>query len=279
MNRSLTLTLVALGLTATAPSFALEALVSYDQFVGVNGDLDRNLWGPFYGPVEQKRFINDAGQLELGQRVLANGTTSSGATAASYGLNFYSPATVKEFSAIITILGAGAEPCSANTDVGFSAARLAGSFFSNGTKTAGSQLNDIVAQVRLERTADSTAAESVTNVVARVDQCTSADCSTTTVLTRSVLGAAVPPNTAVRVYLRWEPSSKTFYFKRGTDAFVTYTYAFNDSVAPSVPFKALQIRNKIENCAVVNANRSGWAAATFDNVSVNASADRTPTSP
>jgi len=46
MNRSLTLTLVALGLTATAPSFALESLVMYDQFVGVNGDIDRNLWGP-----------------------------------------------------------------------------------------------------------------------------------------------------------------------------------------------------------------------------------------
>jgi hypothetical protein len=279
MNRSLTLIAVALGLTAASPSFALEALVTYDQFDGVNGDLDRNLWGPTYGPVEQKRFINDAGQLELGQRVLAKGTTSSGSTAASYGLNFYSPATVKEIGANITILGAGAEPCSANTDVGFSAARIAGSFFSNGTKTPGSQLNDVIAQVRLERSADSTAAESVTSVVARVDQCTSADCSTTTVLTRSVLGAAVPPNTAVRVYLRWEPSSKTFYFKRGTDAYVTYTYAFNDSVAPSVPFKALQIRNKIENCAVTNANRGGYASASFDNVSVNASADRTPTSP
>jgi len=235
--------------------------------------------GPHVGPVEQKRFINDAGQLELGQRVLANGTTSSGATAASYGLNFYSPSTVKEFSATITILGAGAEPCSANTDVGFSAARLAGSFFSNGTKTAGSQLNDVIAQVRLERTADSTDAEGVTNVVARVDQCTNADCSTTTVLKRSVLGASVPPNTGVRVYLRWEPSSKTFYFKRDSDAYVTYTYTFNDSVAPSVPFKALQIRNKVENCAIVNANRSGWAAATFDTVTVNASADRTPTPP
>jgi hypothetical protein len=279
MKRSLTLSLLAIGLAAAAPSFALESLVTYDQFVGVDGDLDRNLWGPLYGPVEQKRFINDAGQLELGQRVLANGATSSGATAASYGLNFYSPATVKEFSAIITILGAGAEPCSANTDVGFSAARLAGSFFSNGTKTPGSQLNDIIAQVRLERTADSTASESVTNVVARVDQCASADCSTTTVLKRSVLGASVPPSTGVRVYLRWEPSSKTFFFKRDTDAYVTYTYTFNDSVAPSVAFKALQIRNKVENCAVVNANRSGWASATFDNVTVNASADRTPTPP
>ena len=279
MKRSLTLSLLALGLTAMAPSFALEALVTYDLFDGVDGDIDPNLWGPTFGPVEQKRFINDAGQLELGQRVLAKGSTSTGTTSASYGLNFYAPAAVKEIGATITMIGAGADPCSANTDVGFSAARLAGSFFSNGTKTAGSQLNDVVAQVRLERTADSTAAESVTNVVARVDQCTSADCSTTTMLTRSVLGAAVAPNTPTRVFLRWEPSSKTFYFRRGNDAYVTYTYAFNDSVAPSVPFKGLQIRNKIENCAEVNARRGGWAAATFDNVSVNASADRTPTSP
>jgi hypothetical protein len=279
MKRSLTLSLLAIGLATAAPSFALESLVAYDQFDGVGGDIDRNLWGPAYGPVEQKRFINEASQLELGQRVLANGATSVGSTAASYGLGFYSPATVKEIGATITVLSAGAEPCSANTDVGFSAARVAGSFFSNGTKTQGSQTNDVIAQVRLERTADSVAAESVTNVVARVDQCTNADCSTTTVLKRSVLGAAVPPNTAVRVYLRWEPSSKTFYFRRGTDAYVTYTYTFNDSIAPSVQFKALQIRNKTENCAVVNANRSGWASATFDNVTVNASADRTPTPP
>jgi hypothetical protein len=279
VKRVLSLGFLAIGLTSALPSFALESLVTYDQFDGVDGDIDRNLWGPTYGPVEQKRFINDAGQLELGQRVLAKGTTSTGATAATYSLNFYSPSTVKEMGATITILGAGAEPCSANTDVGFSAARIAGSFFSNGTKTAGSQLNDIIAQVRLERTADSTAAEGVTNVVARVDQCTSSDCLTTTTLSRNVLGAAVLPNTAVRVYLRWEQSSKTFYFRRGSDAYVTYTYTFNDSVAPSVPFKGLQIRNKVENCALAGANRSGWAAATFDNVVVNASADRTPTTP
>lgn len=279
MQRSLSLSALAICLLSTVPAHALESLVNYDQFVGVDGDIDRNLWGPQYGPVEQIRRINDLGQLELGQRLLAKASTSVGSTTATYGLNFYDPASVKEIGATITVLWASASPCAANTDIGFSAPRIAGSFFSNGTKTANSQVNDVIAQVRFERTADSTAAEAVTSIVARVDQCTNADCSTTTQLKRQVLGAAVAPNTAVRVFLRWEPSSKTFYFRRGSDAYVTYTYTFNDSVAPSVPFKGLQIRNKIENCAVSGAERAGGAHALFDNVSVNASAARTPTTP
>jgi hypothetical protein len=277
MPRSHSLTALAIGLLSALPTYALESLVNYDQFVGVDGEIDTRLWAPQFGPIEQKRFINDKGQLELAQRLLAKGTTSVGSTTSTYALNFYDPGAVKEIGATITVLGAGADPCAANTDVGFSAVRIAGSFFSNGTKTAGSQVNDILVQLRFERMAESVAADNVTNIVARVDRCTNADCTTSTELKRQVMGAPVPPNTPVRVYLRWEPSSKTFYFRRGTDAYVTYTYDFSDTAAPSVPFKGLQIRNKVENCAVTDAHRNGWGAATFDNVSVNASAARTPT--
>ncbi|MBN8487271.1 MAG: hypothetical protein J0M20_06040 [Burkholderiales bacterium] len=271
---------LAAGLLAAAPSFAaLETLVDYDQFVGVDGDIDRNLWGPTYGPVEQIRLINANGQLELGQRVLAKGSTSTGAVANSYGVNFYAPATVKDIVATITVVGAWIANCGANTDTGFTAARIAGSFFNDGGVTANSQLNDVIAQVRMERLSTSTAADGTTDVVARVDKCTSADCSTTTQLFRSVLQAGVPVDTPVRVYMRWDQAAKKFLFKKGTDAYRTYTYTMVDTVAPSVAFKGLQNRTKVENCATSGANRSGGSRALFDNVWVNASADRTPTPP
>lgn len=272
------LALAALAATVSLPSHAaLETMVSYDAFVSVDGDIDPNLWGPTYGPVEQKRYINDAGQLELGQRVLAKNTTSTGLTAASYGLGFYDPAKVKEIAATVAVLGIGTEPCAANTDTGVSTVRLAGSFFNSGGKTTGSQVNDVIAQIRFERGAASTAPEGYTNIVARVDKCTAADCSTTTQLFRQQLGTSVAPATAVRLYLRWDQAAKTFHFRRGTDPYVTHTYTMVDTVTPSLPFKALQVRSMVENCATAGAVRSGWAAATFDTVYVNASADRAPT--
>ncbi|WP_374674777.1 hypothetical protein [Ideonella sp.] len=268
----------ALAATLSLPSHAaLETLVEYDSFVSVDGDLDPNLWGPAYGPVEQKRYINAAGQLELGQRVLAKKTDNTGLTAASYGLAFYDPAKIKEIAANVAVLGIGSEPCAANTEIGISTARLAGSFFNSGGKTAGSQLNDVIAQVRFERSAASVAPEGYSNIVARVDKCTSADCSTTTQLFRQQLGASVAANTSVRLFLRWDQAAKTFSFKRGADPYATYTYAMVDTVAPGLPFKALQIRNIVENCTATGALRSGWAAATFDTVYVNASGDRLPT--
>jgi hypothetical protein len=274
---------LAAGMIATAPAFAaLETLVDYDQFVSVDGDIDRNLWGPSYGPVEQIRLINTSGQLELGQRVLAKGSTNVGSVANTYGLNFYAPSAVKEISAIIKVIGAWISPCAANTDTGFTSARIAGSFFNDGGVTAGSQLNDIIAQVRLERLASSTAAEGTTDVVARVDKCTNADCSTTTQLYRGVLQAGLPVNTAVRVYLRWDQAAKKFYFKKGSDAYLTYTYTVADTVAPSVAFKGLQNRTKIENCVATESwARNGGSRAVFDGVMVNASADRpaTPVTP
>lgn len=267
------------GAICTPATAALETMVPYDAFVGVDGDLDRNLWGPTYGPVEQKRFINELGQLELAMRVLGKGDTSVGSTAATYGVNFIDPAKVKEIAATIIMRGAGSEPCADNTDTGFSSARIAGSFFNNGGKTAGSQLNDVLAQVRFERSAGSTAADGTTNIVARVDKCTSADCLTTTQLFRQQLGTALAAGGAARVYLRWDQAAKTFNFKRGDGAYVTYTYTMTDTASPSVPFKGLQIRNKVENCAIPGALRHGWAAAYFDSVQVNASGDRPPTQP
>lgn len=276
--RLLSLGALALGLVAAMPaSAALESLVMYDDFSRTQDDLDPNLWGPAYGQVEQKRFINDLNQLEVGQRVLGKNSTSVGTVQYTYGVNFYNPATIKEIAATMKVQGAGATQCAANTDTGFSAARIAGSFFNSGGVTAGSQLNDIIVQVRAERLSTSTAAESVTDLVARVDKCTIADCSTTTSLYRGVLQTGLAPNTAVVVYLRWDKAAKTFYFRKGADAYQTYKYTMDDSVAPAVPFKGLQIRNKIENCATAGSTRDGWAAATFDSVMVNASGDRTPT--
>jgi hypothetical protein len=144
--------------------------------------------------------------------------------------------------------------------------------------TAGSQVNDIIAQVRLERLSTSTAAESTTDVVARVDKCTNADCSSTTQLFRGVLQAGLPVATAVRVYMRWDQANKTFYFKKGSDAYQTYKYTVADNVAPSVAFKGLQNRTKVPNCVSTKSwARNGGSRAVFDGVMVNASADRAPT--
>ena len=108
----------------------------------------------------------------------------------------------------------------------------------------------------------------------RVDKCLNADCSSTTTLFRATLRANLLPGVASRVYLRWDQAAKTFNFKEGSQAYQTYTYTVADTVTPSVAFKALQARNKIENCTT--GRPDGWVNALFDSVYVNTSGDRTP---
>ena len=263
MNKSLVLAAAVTAAFATLPArAALETMVPYDSFDNTDQQLDPNLWGPSYGAVEQARYIDDSGRLMVAQRVLAKKTSNSGTTYGSYGVGFYNPATIKEIAATITVQGAGAAPCAANTDAGFSAVRVIGSFFNDGGKTANSQVNDIIAQVRMERSADSTAVESVTNVVARVDKCLSADCAETTNLYKATLRSNLAKDVASRVYLRWDQAAKTFNFKEGSQAYQKYTYTMVDTVTPSVAFKALQVRNKIENCTT--GTHDGWANGLFE---------------
>jgi hypothetical protein len=257
------ITLAALAAAAGA-AHALEPIRSYDSFSTV--PLDTTRWSE----TERAREIQ-RGALRLMQRSVGAAGSDSGFTSINWNENMNDPAAVTAIKAKVTVNAVETASCAANTALGQSRARIIGGFFNVGVPTPGSQVGDVIAQIRVTRLSNSADPAGTLRVQGLASVCQNTDCSSTTTIGNIVdLGTATLGQSLV-VQLQWDQPAKTFLFGRegATGGSVAYTH--DDSNPPGVAFKQLSTRLDLPNCQTA-ARTVGLVDAAFDNVGVNRSA-------
>jgi hypothetical protein len=261
-----TITTLALGLTlATASAYAVEPFRPYDNFATT--PLDSARWQE----VERVRVIRN-GALNLLQRNLSANIADSGVAFYSWSESVANPAAVTAIKARITVNAVEAQACTTNPAVVQSRARIVGTFFNVGTPVPGSQVGDVLAQVRLTRASNSADPAGVLRVQGIASVCTNTDCSGTTTIGNIVDLGTTPLGQATTVQLQWDQPGRAFLFSRDNGANSgSVGYTESHALPPTLPFKQLSTRMEVANC--LSAPRvSGLVDARFDNVQVNKSA-------
>ena len=250
---------------ASVTAHALEGFSIYDDFTALAIDPVR------WADGERTREIRN-GALNLIQRTYGAKGSDSGLTFGSWNEGFANPQAVTELRARVKVQALEVNTCATNTAVAQSRARIVGSFFNTGTPTAGSQVGDVVAQIRVTRFSNSADPAGVLRVQGLVVLCTTADCASSSLIGNAVDLGTVTLNQWATVQMRWNQGGKAFLFSRDGAAFSgSVGYAEADASPPGVAFKQLSTRLDLPNC--LSAPRvAGSVNAWFDNVYVNSSA-------
>jgi hypothetical protein len=245
-------------------AYAVEPFALYDNFTA--STIDGAKWAA--ATTVQKISV---GKLFISHR--SNGVSGSDTGQESEGrnLHFIDQPAVTAIRAIVTVTQFDITDCTTNKGITKTRARLAGDFFNTGTPTAGSAMNDVYAQIKIERRSDSTEATGVLDVSASLVLCTNSDCTTNTTLPGSKNMGTVTVGTPVTLTMIWDKVNKRFIFKRDTAASVTIAYTVADTGLPGRLNKGVGVNNAIDYCNSIPLS-TAFIAATFDNVYVNASA-------
>lgn len=263
MNPSITAAGVLLAVSFGAS--AAEPYRTYDNFS--SSPIDANRWLNTERVLEIQR-----GSLRLKQRTFGSATSDAGATFVNWNDNLANPAAVTQLKAKVTVDALEVASCPANTAIGQSRARIVGGFFNVGTPTPGSQVGDVIAQVRITRFSNSADPAGVLRVQGIASACTNVDCSTANVIGNIVELGTVAVGQATTVQMQWDQPAKTFTFSRDNGAASgAVAYVESDANPPGLPFKQMSTRVDLPNCASA-PRTAALVDARFDNVQVNASA-------
>lgn len=249
-------------LLAGGSAAAQEAYTSWDTFGVPEIRFDRWLFG------ERVRVVK-AQTLAMVQRDYGDQIGDTGRRSQSWGHTFDEPARITQMRALVTVNSYEATGCGANPTSSVTIARLVGDYFNTGAPTPGSQVNDVIGQIRLIRQSNSADPAGVLRVEGAIDQCTTPDCSSSISLGLVPLGT-VNTGTVVKLQIEWDEPGDRFHFRKDNDAVQTLTYSVPDSAAPGVPSKSLGLRTGVANCLSGPRTAAGMDA-TFDYVQVNAS--------
>jgi hypothetical protein len=159
--------------------------------------------------------------------------------------------------------------CVNSSDVGGATAELFGDFFNTSTPVPGSHLNDIRANIQVVRFTNSLDPEGTLRARALMVQCTSADCSASTLLGFQDLGPVVRGEPAT-VAMTWNQIERSFVFKLGDNPEVVLPYSVSDTAPPGARRKGLLLDGFPPNCAA-SPRPTAFMEAFFDDVFVNAS--------
>jgi hypothetical protein len=266
----LTKTLIGAGFAAlvalASAAQAIEPFRPYDRFD--TPVLDPARWAEG----ERIRLIK-GNALHLMQRTWGLAGSDAGITSVNHNSNLANPATVTALKARIKVNALEANACAANVSAGQSRARIVGSFFNVAIPPVpGSQVGDVIVQVRLTRVSNSPDPAGVLRVQGIASICQSGDCALTATIGNIVDLGTVAVGTPTVVQYQWDQGGKTFSFSRDGGAWAgTVAYALPDTTPPMLPFQQLSTRMDLPNCQ--SAPRvSGLVDAVFDNVAVNRSA-------
>lgn len=252
-------------LAASLGAHAAEPYRTFDNFSG--STIDANRWLNTERVLEIQR-----GSLRLKQRTFGSAAADSGLTFSSWNDNLVNPTLVTQLKAKITVDALEVPGCTVNTAAGQARARIIGGFFNIGVPTPGSQVGDVIAQVRLTRFSNSSDPAGVLRVQGLASICTNADCSAANVVGNVVELGTVSLGQATTVQMQWDQPAKTFTFARDNGAASgAVAYTESDINPAGVAFRQLSTRLDLPNC--LTAPRvSGTVDARFDNVQVNQSA-------
>jgi hypothetical protein len=245
-------------------AYALEPIAIYDTFTELM--IDDTKWKE----TETIRQIK-GGKLFLSRRTVGWTGSDTGQISDGLPLSFINAEDVTAIKATVTVTQADIIECDANQAINRTRARLYGEFFNTGTPTAGSAVNDVFAQITLERRSDSPEPPGVFNVKAVLVRCTNNDCTTSEIINNVKEMGTVAVGTPVTLWMRWDAANSRFLFKRDAEAWVPISYrGLSDDALPGRLTKGVAVINNVDSC--ISEPTAAFIAATFDNVSVNSSA-------
>lgn len=266
MRKTITAAAALCAAVAALPASAVEPFRTYDNFSSPLIDTAKWL------DTERVRQVR-RGALNLVQRTLPGTASDAGITSVNWNENIAlaTGTAVTAIKAKITVNAVEASSCSVNPSAGQSRARIIGGFFNAGTPTPGSQVGDVIAQVRITRFSNSTDPAGVMRVQGIASLCLDTTCQQATTLGSIVDMGTVNVGTATTVQLQWDAPTKSFLFGRDGAASGAVVYTESDTSPPGVMFKQVATRVDLPNCASA-AGTAALIDADFDNVQVNRSA-------
>lgn len=247
---------------------AAEVYKVYDNFNAAGAVLDTTRWNQ---PELVREVVN--GQLQLRHREVGQRHSNTGTLDTINKALLAKPQAINRLRAKVTVMQLEVADCPATgSDNSAAMARIVGSYFHIGAASGSDRTNDVIAQVRVGRTARSTLEVGQLGVEGVLARCNTADCSSATVMGSIQSLGTVALGTALRIQVDWDKASKRFIFTRDADASTakTVSYTEDDSTAPVLPFKSLQTRTQLANCYTGPAVE-GLIDARFDDVYVNTS--------
>lgn len=263
------------------PVYALEPLGMYDNFNTTFIDPDKWLGDETSTSAREivRRIFNRHLQMML--RVSGNMIFDTGSFTDSNRLVFVNPnpippvpvlPVITAMEATIQVKKVTAVGCAANPVISCARARLRGYFFNVGVPTPGNSLNDVYAEISVQRHSDSIEPANVLDVVYTVAQCTSSGCSTTATLFAGDLGTVLV-GTSVRLRVQWDKANHRFEFQRDalTPELASY-FPVSDANPPGFLHKRLDVLGQVPNCLPPAPRPVAFMDAAFDNVKVNESA-------
>ena len=161
--------------------------------------------------------------------------------------------------------------CTANPFPSQVRARVSGYFFNTGSRTEGSHVNDVFAQVYVYRNSQSQDASKVLKAVFWVGICHDADCFNTTSLGSFELGNVMLGKNA-DLRLEWDPVGGQFIAQLNKNPEVSISYGdLSDVDPPGLASKRLEARTDVAKCTS-EPRPTAFVDLWFDNVYVNQSA-------
>jgi hypothetical protein len=272
MKKVLVLCVISIAVLAGAASQAFSALTLYDNFNAAT--IDPEKWAGAEGslgspaPSTESRRQITANQLEL--RLTSWGGTESNSGnsgSSSVRVNIADPTVMqaKTLQAGVNIASAAVQACGSNAYATNIRARIAGSFFNDGSSTGASdRTGDIM--VGFEKERDSSGADVIK---AWVTRCSDSQCSTSTVPLSHVFTTGWTEGKSDKLKLQWVPTQNKFVFTVNPGAKQeTYTLSYNglytDNHSAVLGFRQLAVYNYVANCT--SGRESASITATFDNV-------------
>jgi hypothetical protein len=256
------------------PGYALESLVLYDDFNATH--LDPNRWsatGWGDASTEAIRKIQDH-RLRLGYRSYAKTDSDRERLGHGQALFFPNPASITAIHATVQVADAMATSCRGNPKITQSGAYLSGFFFNTATPMPGSQVNDVLAGIRLVRNSDASEPPDVLRTQSFVWHCMEErgcdPLDPRTPLHWQDLGL-VKLGEMSRLRVQWDRENHRFIFQRGGDPEVVAPYTVSDTAPASNSRKMVAITQVVANCTA-SPRPVAFIEVFFDDVMVNASA-------
>jgi hypothetical protein len=204
-------------------------------------------------------------ELQLAYRGLGRRTSDAGTATTGVRLNFTNPSPITAIRATFRVRKTEAVGCAANPADTLVAARLLGTFFNIGSPIPGSGVNDVFAQIRIQRSSAAPALQ----VLGRAFRCTDLNCQAGPLIGPDVALGSIDPGTAVTLEIRWEPDSNRFVFRKDTDE-GELPYSASDTATPGLEVKGVDVRAFIANCT--EEQTSAFMDVRVDDVFVNSAA-------
>lgn len=245
--------------------WAVTALVLYDNFNAKLINPDRWFGSTSGILLETVREIT-SNHLNLSGRSYGLTDGNTGLTRSAVQLSFPNP-NIFAIQATIQVKDYELVGCGDNDTTSRVRARIVGSFFNTANQTSDGAENDVRAQVRLQRKAESTDVKNVLIVGVDVYRCTDSNCQGDEILGTVDLGTT-KVGKRVTLRLEWDQSAKRFIVQRDNEAEVSLYYTAPDTQPPSVKIKRLEAAQTLANCTT-HPRPVGFIDAYFDNVFVN----------